>query len=82
MINTFIQEINTHLIFLGAIFIIIGDIIIKMDPKLINVLKRTIIEKELFSLKFTLLTLILLFTLQIAILELNTLFIVFSGYNS
>ena len=82
MINNYIQETGTHLVFIGVICIIISDIIIKIDSKLLNILRRTTIEKELFSVKFTLFTLALLFILQLFILELNSLFIIFENYNS
>ena len=82
MTTTYLQETTTYIIFLGAIFILLSDILIKLDPRLNNLLNQTLVEKELLNIKLTLSTVIYLFILEIFIIELNSYFIIFENYNS
>ena len=60
----YFQEHYLYISFLLTLCIILGDIFIKFDPKIRNLINKTTIEKELFNTKITIQVLLGLFVLQ------------------
>lgn len=76
------QETILSIIFLAAIFLIANNIYLKLDPQFTNLINKTSFEKQLMSLRLTLIALILVFLIELAIIELNNYYLLFEGYNS
>lgn len=71
MFNFFFNYHFLDIIFITNLLLIISTILIKLDPKLSNLINKITVEKRLYNLKLTLLTLILLFLSQIYHLNIN-----------
>ncbi len=69
--------INLNIIdfsFVSSLGLSLGNIITKFDPKIYSLINKTIIEKRLFNTKLTLLSLIIIFSIQTLLIDLNYLF--------
>ena len=86
MENTFLFNFGIGVVFIGSIFLVCSDILIKIDPELTNLLNKTVVEKELFNAKLTIFTFNIIFLVEIIMLEFDSIFYVsslnYSHWNS
>ena len=59
----------TYMPLIIGLLIITGDTLLKFDPKLISLINKSVIEKQLFTTKITLIILFGLFLFQIIFIE-------------
>ena len=76
----YFQEHYLYISFLLTLCIILGDLFIKLDPKIRNLINKTTIEKELFNTKITIQVLLGLFVLQTVWIELDNSYLVLTNH--
>ena len=68
MLNLYLNISKIDIIFISTLLIVISNILTKLDPKLSNLINKITFEKKIYNLNLNLITLTLLYILQLILI--------------